>query len=81
VWLANEERGIVLKGIVDRFEGNFVVIEIDGVTKDIPKEIVDSKVKAGDCVVLKNGKWITDEMETKKRAERIKGLMEQLWED
>jgi acid phosphatase class B len=70
-----------MKGIVDRFEGDFVVLEIDGVTKDIMKSEVDDHVKAGDSVVFLDGKWIVDEDQTKKRANQIKKLMDDVWED
>jgi hypothetical protein len=70
-----------MKGIVDRFEGEFVVIEIDGVTKDIMKSDVDDHVKAGDSVLFLDSKWIVDENETKKRSKEIKKLMDDVWED
>ena len=35
-----------MKGIVDRFEGDFVVIEIEGNTKDVPKKQVDSRCES-----------------------------------
>ena len=70
-----------MKGIVDRIEGNFFVIEIDGVTKDIPKEQVASDVKVNDTVELLNGIWTKNEQLTKKRSEEIKKLMNSLWED
>ncbi|WEK53460.1 MAG: DUF3006 domain-containing protein [Candidatus Cohnella colombiensis] len=70
-----------MKGIVDRFEGEFVVIEIEGQTQDIEKSVVHESVKAGDCVVLVEGIWETDEAETTDRSAKVKGLMEELWED
>jgi hydrogenase maturation factor len=70
-----------MKGIVDRFEGEFVVIEIDGVTKDIPRADVDENVKVGDSVNLVDGKWIADEDETKNRSKEINKLMNNVWED
>jgi hypothetical protein len=73
--------GISLKGIVDRFEEEFVVIEIDGLTKDILKTDVDANVKAGDTVVFVEGKWLTDEDETKSRSKEIKKLMDDVWDD
>lgn len=70
-----------MKGIVDRFEGDIIVIEIDGVTQDIPRVIVDPGVKAGDCVLLIDGKWVMDEIETRSRVKKIKELMDNVWED
>ena len=70
-----------MKGIVDRIEGNFFVIEIDGVTKDIPKEQVANDVKVNDTVQLLNGIWTKNEQLTSERSEKIRKLMDSLWED
>lgn len=70
-----------MKGIVDRFEGPFVVIEIDGACKDIPRDQVDRAVKTGDVVKYENGKWITDKDATQLTEEGIKRLADEVWED
>lgn len=70
-----------MKGIIDRFEGDMVVIEIDGVTQDIPKEKVLKESKPGDVVKLINGIWIPHKEETDKRNAKIKSLMDSVWED
>lgn len=70
-----------MKGIVDRFEGNIVVIEIDGKTQDISKDIVNADVKVSDVVELVNGRWIAKKGETAKRKKEIQSLMESVWED
>ena len=70
-----------MKGIVDRFEGGFAVIEIGGTTVDIPRAMVDPAVKAGDCVMLTDGKWVADAAATANRTRKIKQVMDQLWED
>ena len=35
-----------MKGIVDRFEGNIVVIEIDGKTQDISKQYCEFRCES-----------------------------------
>ena len=70
-----------MKGIVDRFEGSFAVIEIDGECKDIPRDQVDRAVKTGDVVKYENGKWITDKDATQLAEEGIKRLADEVWED
>jgi hypothetical protein len=70
-----------MKGIVDRFEGDFVVIEVDGVTSDIAKSEVDNNVKTGNSVLFVDGKWVTDQNETIIRSKEIKKLMDDVWED
>ncbi|GEL03427.1 DUF3006 domain-containing protein [Rummeliibacillus stabekisii] len=42
------------KGVVDRFEGELAVIEIDGVTVDYPKKIIPKEVQVGDLLIIKN---------------------------
>ena len=44
------------------------MIEIDGETRDIPRELVDETVSVSDVVILKQGKWYTDEEATNKRS-------------
>lgn len=70
-----------MKGIVDRFEEQHVVIEIDGEAKDFKKDEVDPHVKVGDYVCLINAVWVTDTAETKEREKTIKKLMDDVWED
>ena len=70
-----------MKGIVDRFEGDFAVIEINGQTQDVSKSAVDASVKVGDVVTLVEGVWKRDHTETKDREKQIKKLMDDVWED
>lgn len=70
-----------MKGIVDRFEGNIVVIEINGNTQDISKDMVNADVKVSDVVELVNGKWVSKKEQTDKRKKEIKSLMDSVWED
>lgn len=57
--------------IIDRFEGEFAVLEKEeGGTFDVPKsEIIDAK--EGDVVIFDNGIYTVDKEETKKRKELI----------
>lgn len=70
-----------MEGIVDRFEGDVVVIEIDGKTTDVARDQVDPQVREGDVVILTDGIWKTDPAATEERSRKIQKLMEQLWED
>jgi hypothetical protein len=71
----------MIKGIVDRFEGDYAIIEIDGDTKDFPRTEVSADVSEGDVVDCIEGKWEKNEAETKKRTEEIKKQAEDLWAD
>jgi len=70
-----------MNGIIDRFEGNWAVIEINGATNNIDKSIVDSTAKEGDVVTLVNGVWKVDAEATAERSRHIKSLMDSVWED
>ncbi|WP_064199045.1 DUF3006 domain-containing protein [Brevibacillus brevis] len=70
-----------MKGIVDRFEGDYVVIEVNGETQDVEKVKVASGVTTGDVVELIDGIWTKDVEGTEKRSAEIKKLMDSVWED
>jgi hydrogenase maturation factor len=68
------------RGIIDRFEGDIVVIEIGGVSRDLPRAVLPRDVKVGDVVTLDNGEIRLDQEETKRRKQEIEGLMDELFE-
>lgn len=70
-----------MKGIIDRFEGDVVVLEIDGITKDFPKTLFSRHAKEGDIVTMKNGKFVILKQETNELRKEIEGLMDDLFED
>jgi len=70
-----------IKGIIDRFEEGFAVVEIEGKTKDYPKDIFPKDTEVGDVVYITENKVTVDRQETKKREKEIEDLMNELWED
>lgn len=65
-----------MKVIIDRFEGNYAVVEIDqGQFVNLPKELVPN-AKEGDIIIIS-----VDHDEAKRRKEHVKELMNQLFED
>ena len=65
-----------MKVIIDRLEGDYAVVEIDkGKFVNLPKELVPD-AKEGDVVIIR-----VDHEGTNKRKERVKDLMNQLFED
>lgn len=65
--------------IVDRFEENFVVLEMkEGGTVDIEKQLLPN-AKKGDVVVFENGVYRTDEKLTLERKARISEKMKKLF--
>ena len=65
-----------MKVIIDRFEGDYAVVEIDKEKfVKLPKELVPN-AKEGDVIIIR-----VDHEETNKRKEHVKDLMNQLFED
>ncbi len=67
---------------IDRFEGDFAVIEDRNTGKmlDIKKEDLPENAKEGDILDKINGKYIVNEEKTLEAKERIKDKMKNLWD-
>ncbi|WP_106533765.1 DUF3006 domain-containing protein [Planomicrobium soli] len=70
-----------IRGIIDRFEGELAVVEIEGVTKDFDKSIFPESAEPGDFVEIEGDIVTILEDETEKRRKEIQDLMDELWED
>ncbi|MEF2964622.1 DUF3006 domain-containing protein [Paenibacillus sp. M1] len=70
-----------MAAIVEGFEGEYCILEIDGAVKDVPRRQVDASVRAGDVVTWNGEKWVSDMEETKNRSRQIRKLMDEVWED
>jgi len=71
-----------MKGIIDRFEGELAVVELDGnIMKNIYISVLPSGVKEGDVIIFQNGKWSLDRMETQKRRSGIEKKTKELFKD
>jgi hypothetical protein len=68
------------RGVIDRFEGDFVVIEIGKKTRDYPRSCLPTDAKMGDAVIIENGQIRLDKSETSKRKKEIDKLMDELFE-
>ncbi|MBM7691647.1 hypothetical protein JOC77_001054 [Peribacillus deserti] len=70
-----------IKGIIDRFEGNFVVVEFNGGLNDFPRDIFPKEATSGDVVEItsKNVKVLKGETEILRKE--IEDLMNDVWED
>ena len=65
-----------MKGIIDRFEGEYAVLEIgDGRHVDLPRALVPD-AHEGDVVNI-----TVDHEETERRRARIRQLVDELFED
>lgn len=70
-----------MRGIIDRFEGDIVIVEIEGETQHFPKDIFPFEAKSGDVVLILGNKVKVQIDETEKLRKEIEGLMEEVWED
>lgn len=67
--------------ILDRFEGDFAVIEDNGVIKNIPKALVDKEVTEGSVIVKNGERYFLDEKNSAARRKEIAELQNSLFED
>lgn len=70
-----------IKGIIDRFEEDIAVVEIDGITQDFKKSIFPKSAEPGDFVEIHGDQVTILKDETEKRRKEIEELMDELWED
>lgn len=69
-----------MKGIIDRFEGDYAVVEFEGrKMKDILREEIVPEAKEGDVIILVGGKYQVDQEETQKRKVEIAKLTKDIW--
>lgn len=69
-----------MKGIIDRFEGNLVVVEIGNNTKDFDKAIFPKEAAVGDVVEINENHVTVLKDETEKRRKEIEKLMDDVFE-
>jgi len=58
-------------GVIDRFEEDIAVIEIDGMTRDFPRSCLPPNVKVGDSVIIENGEIRLNITDSSKRKAEI----------
>lgn len=67
----------MMKVIIDRFEGDFAVVELpDKTMVNMLKILLPSEAKEGDVISI-----TVDKEETKNRKAHIEKLMNDVWED
>ncbi|NMA79037.1 MAG: DUF3006 domain-containing protein [Clostridiales bacterium] len=67
--------------IIDRFEGDFAIIETDEDTfMQIPRKELPQNAREGDIIVKANDEYIIDHESTKKRRQKIIDMQNSLWE-
>ena len=68
------------RGIIDRFEGELAVIEINNSTIDVPKSKLPATAKEGDVLIIEDDNYTIDKDETAKRRREVQDLMDKLFE-
>ncbi|WHY94703.1 DUF3006 domain-containing protein [Neobacillus cucumis] len=71
----------MVKGIIDRFEGKFAVVEIGGKTKNFPKSNFPNNATVGGVVEIDGELVKVLKEETEKIRHEIEDLMNDVWED
>lgn len=70
----------LVRGIIDRFEGDFAVVEMDDESMlNIRKDRLPKGVREGIVLVIEDNCIRIDEEQTKRLEEEIKALEEELW--
>lgn len=72
----------MLQGIIDRFEGEFAVVEIEGTEmKDFPKSVLPRGAKIGDVLIINGDEITISNKNTKRLRKEVNDLMDELFED
>ncbi|RYI32034.1 DUF3006 domain-containing protein [Bacillus infantis] len=69
------------KGIIDRFEGDIAVIEVEGKTRDYNRDRIPKEAEVGDVLLFKGDKVEILKDDTDRLRNEIEELMEEVWED
>lgn len=65
--------------ILERFEDDTAVLEIDGEIKKIDRSKISDSVSEGDVLIEKDGIFMADRENTEKRRKEILKLQNSLW--
>lgn len=70
-----------MQAILDRFEGNYGILEINGEMVAVKRNNINANAKEGDVLILINAIWTPDFEATKQRKEEIEKLSRDLWQE
>ncbi len=66
--------------IIDRFEGRWAIVEIDGEMKSIRRQLIPPEAREGDVLVLVRRRWQVDREATAKLRQEMERLADEVWE-
>ncbi len=76
--MSKDYKGEIIILIIDRFEGNWAVIEYERETFNIPRSLLPRSAKEGDVIRISIS---VDNKATSGRRNRVEKLMDELFED
>ncbi|MEN6326515.1 MAG: DUF3006 domain-containing protein [Syntrophomonas sp.] len=71
----------MIKGIIDRFEDDLVIIEIEGENKVVKRSNIPLEAREGDVMVFSHNNWTIDKVSTRQRKSNIDKLANELWSE
>lgn len=69
------------RAIIDRFEGRFAVVEIDGMTKNIRRRTLPPEAREGDVLVKGRGRWQVDREATEILRREVEQMARKMREE
>ncbi len=69
----------MIQGIIDRFEGSYAVVEVEGLIRNIERSSIPSETREGDVIVYDGTRWQIDRQKTAELKKQIKDLADELW--
>lgn len=70
-----------VRGVIDRFEGDYAVMEIAGRMQNILRRELPADSREGDVLICENDRWCRQIQTTKELKKNIGKMAEKLWED
>jgi len=70
-----------MKAVIDRFEGVYAVVEIEGKMQKVLSRKLPAGSKEGDVLAYNDGRWTQQPQTTARTKKNIDNLAEELWED
>ncbi|WP_164174055.1 DUF3006 domain-containing protein [Ruminococcus flavefaciens] len=64
--------------IIDRFEGEYAVLETDSGMKNVPRDMLPEEAREGDVVELKNGAYTINKKAAEKRRRELREKLKKL---
>jgi len=70
-----------MQAVIDRFEGELAVLEIEGKFKNVPRRNIPEGAREGDVLVFKDQFWIIDKELTLDRKKANEALLRELLQE